>query len=481
VFKQIIGYIPSNVVPAIVSMAMIYAYTRLLTPASFGTYSLIFAIVVISQTSFFYALPVAVLRFFPAAEVAGCAPSFLKETYTIFFATSAALVAIAAVIGLLIPKMALHTNEIWLVVPLLVLRSAVLVNQAVNRASNRMGRFNFIECAHAVLGFGLGLVFIRFMGPHAEAVVLGMLVAAGLCAAADTRLLLSPFRREAGPVRREALLRLVNFAWPLIAAAVTAALLQMSDRFLLNTLGGVEMLGIYTVAYGLVERPITLISSAISTATFSMAVEKLETQGRDAGRIQAGKNGTVLLALVVPACLGLAFASDNIAAVLVGADFRQGVAELIPIMAVTALCHGFRAHFIDHAFHFAGRSNLMLWIYGPAAAANILLNLVAIPHFGIMGAAGVGLLCQTLAAAGSWWLGRRVFPLWLPPEQMARLSGALLPMVLVLWYLEFPLNWYGLIEAVGVGFAAFATAAVALDVGGIRRFLRPQRKPAMAG
>src|SRR6185312_16545172 len=99
-------------------MAMIYAYTRLLTPASFGTYSLIFTIVVVSQTSFFYALPVAVLRFFPAAEVAGCAPSFLKETYTIFFATSAALVALAAVTGLLIPKMALHTNEIWLVVPL---------------------------------------------------------------------------------------------------------------------------------------------------------------------------------------------------------------------------------------------------------------------------------------------------------------------------------------------------------------------------
>ena len=69
--KQIIGYIPSNIVPAIVSMAMIYAYTRMLTPVAFGIYSFIFTIVLIAQTSLFYALPMAVLRFFPAALGAG--------------------------------------------------------------------------------------------------------------------------------------------------------------------------------------------------------------------------------------------------------------------------------------------------------------------------------------------------------------------------------------------------------------------------
>ena len=66
-YRQILGYIPSNVIPAIVSVAMIYAYTRMLSPAAFGSYSYIFSAVLVLQASLFYALPIAVMRFFPAA------------------------------------------------------------------------------------------------------------------------------------------------------------------------------------------------------------------------------------------------------------------------------------------------------------------------------------------------------------------------------------------------------------------------------
>ena len=64
-YRQIIGYVPSNVIPAIVSIAMVYAYTRLLSPAAFGIYSYVFAAVLVLQTSLFYALPIALTRFFP--------------------------------------------------------------------------------------------------------------------------------------------------------------------------------------------------------------------------------------------------------------------------------------------------------------------------------------------------------------------------------------------------------------------------------
>jgi O-antigen/teichoic acid export membrane protein len=67
VYRQIIGYIPSNVMPAIVSVLMVYAYTSLLSPTAFGMYNQVFSAVLILQTSPFYALPIAVMRFFPAA------------------------------------------------------------------------------------------------------------------------------------------------------------------------------------------------------------------------------------------------------------------------------------------------------------------------------------------------------------------------------------------------------------------------------
>src|SRR5208282_4752228 len=81
----------------------------------------------------------------------------------------------------------------------------------------------------------------------------------------------------------------------------------------------------------------------------------LERQGREAARIQAGRNGVALLAVALPACAGLALTADYIAASLVGPAFRPGVAALIPIMSLAALARGVRAHFIDHASHLSGR------------------------------------------------------------------------------------------------------------------------------
>jgi O-antigen/teichoic acid export membrane protein len=455
-----------------ISFAMIYAYTRMLTPASFGAYSLVFSVVLVVQISVYYAIPLAVMRFYPAAEVAGREAVFLRQAYALFYAVTVVIVAVSAVALWLVPLGPAEANTAWLGVPLLVARSAIGMNQAVNRSADRMARFNSIECFHATLGFLLGLLFILVLGPRAESVIIGLLLAALMCALADMRLLVIPFRRWPDRLDRAAVLRLANFAWPLMLAALTSCMLQLSDRFVIGGLGSAEMLGIYTVAYSLVERPTTLICLAISTATFSMAVQALEQRGRQAGRIQAGKNGAVLLALALPACIGLALTSRHIAAVLVGPAFQAGVAALIPIMCFTALFRGVRSHFIDHAFHLAGRPNLMLWSYGPAALANIVLNLVLVPRYGMMGAAWAGLACQAAAGVAGWFVGYRVFPLWLPLGSVLRTVAAVVPMAAILWFVTLPLTWLGLLGEVGIGMAAFAAAAFLLNVGGFRSSLR---------
>jgi O-antigen/teichoic acid export membrane protein len=483
VHKQILGYIPANLVPAIVSFAMIYAYTRLLTPAAFGAYSFVFAVVLVVQTSVYYAIPVAVMRFYPAAEVEGRETAFLREAYALFYAVTAVIVAVCVIALFVIPLSPGETATAWLGLPLLFLRSAIGMNQAVNRSIERMARFNAIECAHACLGFALGLVFIWLVGPRAESVVLGLLVAALICAGVDVRLLVFPLRRRGFRIRRDSVMRLANFAWPLMVAAATAVLLQLSDRFVVGGLGSASMLGIYTVASSLVERPTTLICVSISTATFSMAVQALEQRGHQAGRVQAGKNGAALLAIALPACVGLALTARHIAAVLVGPAFQDGVAILIPIMSFTALFRGVRGHFVDHAFHLAGRPNMMLWSYAPAAAANIAINLLLVPRYGMIAAAWSALGCQAAATMGGWLIGQRVFPLWLPLGAVVRIVLAVLPMAVALWFLDLPLTWLGLMGTVGAGMVVFLAAGLALDVGGARSMLQKAmaRQPERVG
>jgi O-antigen/teichoic acid export membrane protein len=482
VYRQIIGYIPSNIVPAVVSMVMIYAYTRLLSPAAFGSYSYIFSAVLVLQTSLFYALPIAVMRFYPGAAIAGRRDGLLKEAYVVFYGLSAGVAVLCVVGGLLLDLPEEYRVSAWLALPMLLFRSLVQLNQSINRSSNSMGRFNTIECLHAVLGFGLGFVALFVLGRGAEAIVLGLLIAAVICSLIDFRLLGAPFRPSAGKLDRAELVRLVEYSWPMVAVAATAMLLQNSDRFLLGSLAGTGVLGIFAVAYNLVERPTTVICSSITTATFPLVVQVLEHQGKEAARLQAGRNGIALLAASLPACVGLALTADYVAATLVGPDFRAGVAALIPIMALTALARGLRAHFIDHAFHLSGRPMMMLWTYGPAALLNIALNLYVVPRYGMFGAAWTAFLCQGFTVVGGWFLGASLFPVWLPIWGVVRCVLALVPMSLGLVLVRFPLDWYGLFAAILLGGVLYVVAAFLLDVGDmrtlgrdtLRRMMRPK-------
>lgn len=467
-YRQIIGYVPSNVIPALISVLMIYAYTRLLSPAAFGSYSYVFSAVLVLQTSLFYALPIALMRFFPAAALAGRSNGLLKEAYVIFYAMGLAVVGIGVAAGLLLPLPPDYRIAAWLAMPMLLFRALVQLNQAVNRSANLMRRYNTIECIHAVLGFALGIAALYLVGHGPEAIILGLTLAAVVCAAFDIRLLASPFRSTAGPLDRAELVKLLEYAWPLVAVAATSMILQNSDRFLIGSLAGAEMLGIFAVAYNLVERPTTLICSSISTATFPLVVQVLEQQGREAARIQAGRNGIALLAVTLPACVGLALTADYIAASLVGPDFRQGVAALIPIMSFTALARGLRAHFIDHAFHLSGRPLLMLWTYLPATVVNIALNLYVVPRYGMMGAAWTALACQGATVFGGWFLGTSLFPVWLPLRQVITCVVAVIPMSVALTLVQFPLGWGGLFAAISLGGSLYLLTAAAIDVGGIR-------------
>jgi O-antigen/teichoic acid export membrane protein len=237
---------------------------------------------------------------------------------------------------------------------------------------------------------------------------------------------------------------------------------------MLGSLAGAEMLGIFAVAYNLVERPTTLICSSISTATFPLVVQVLEHQGRDAARIQAGRNGIALLVVTLPACAGLALTADYIAATLVGSAFRTGVAALLPIMSFTALARGLRSHFIDHAFHLSGRPLLMLWTYGPATVLNIALNLYVVPRYGMFGAAWTAFICQGATVVGGWFLGTSLFPVWLPVGQVVRCVLAVVPMAVALTLIRFPLNWFGLFGSILLGGSLYLISVVVLDVGDIR-------------
>jgi O-antigen/teichoic acid export membrane protein len=69
--------------------------------------------------------------------------------------------------------------------------------------------------------------------------------------------------------------------------------------------------------------------------------------------------------------------------------FGQGFADGLPLLAVLMLGFIARASTgpIEYLLNMTGHQNVTSVVYGGAAALNITLNLVLVPHFGLMGAA----------------------------------------------------------------------------------------------
>jgi O-antigen/teichoic acid export membrane protein len=266
--------------------------------------------------------------------------------------------------------------------------------------------------------------------------------------------------------------RLVAFAMPLIIVDAAVCLLQLSDSFLLDGLSGPHALGIYAIAYNLVERPISLICTAISTATFPVAVQMVHDHGTTLGARQASRNGAILFALALPACIGLAMTAPYVTAAMVGPDFRSGVQALVPVLCVAALFRGLSTHWVDHIFHLSGRTDLALWVYAPFAVANIGLNAVLIPRYGALGAAYASVACQAGALATGWTVGRRTFPVPFPLVEVIKICGAASVMALALYVVSFSPSWVGLLESVPVGATIFLAAALLLKIGNGQQTLR---------
>ncbi len=465
--KLIVGYLPANLVPAAVAILMVIVYTRLLSPAEFGLYNFGFTATIVMQASLFYALNLGVMRFYPAAVRDGNSDVFLHTVYRGMAIMMLCSVALAAIAAVLIPHEAVM---IALLVPLILLRSGVSINQAVNRSATRVVRYNIIECSQAAIGFAIGITLVLTIGPTAENALLGLVIGSAVTLLGDARQFVSPFL--AGRFDMRMMRDVLKYSMPLAFAYLLSSSLQYADRFVVGALAGARSLGIYAVAVSLVERPTTLISVWITTATFPAAVEALERGGPEVGRRRSGHNAAILLSLVVPACVGLALTARHVANVLVGVEFREGTSQLIPIVAAAALLRNIAAHVVDHSFHMSRRSDLMLTSYGVAAVVNIGLDLILVPRFGMFGAAWASLASLAFLLALGGTLAHRSFRLWVPFREVWRILLATAFMAAALVLMPVPDDWVGLLVLILGGMATYGAVALAVDLSGVRETIQ---------
>ncbi|HEY1753624.1 MAG TPA: lipopolysaccharide biosynthesis protein [Caulobacteraceae bacterium] len=464
-WRGVLGYLPMNIVQALVGLFSIVVFTRWLAPADYGVYALAFSGMSLIHTLLFIWMDAAMARFYaPEAEGERLADHF-ATLYRCWLGVAALLAALTAAFLLLWPASETLKLAVAAGAGAILTRSLAKLNQERRRAAGDVRGAALMDMVQTVGGFAVGAGLI-LAGLRGAAPIAGLGAGAAIVL---VFVLPAELRRSVGGRFEPAKARgYAAYGLPVSLSLILALALATTDRFILAGYVGESAVGVYQAGYTLANRTLDVMFiwlGAAGTPALIMAFERGGADGLgEAAREQAG----FMLGLALPAALGLALVARPLAEVMVGPALRGGAALVTPWIAASALFLGLTNGYTHQAFMLGRRTGLLLAAMSIPAAANVALCFWLIPRFGLQGAVWATTASYAIGLVASAVIGRLAQPLPLPLAALARAAAATAVMGLAVASLPALGGAAELALKAGVGAAVYGLAAYVLDIAGLR-------------
>lgn len=419
-WRGVIGYLPVNVVQGVVGLLTIVAFTRLLSPAQFGDYALGLSVMALVHTAVFTWNEAAMARFWAGESVRDGGADHTATVYRAWLLLLAAL-PVAALIALALPMTPGLKLAVLAGLATVAPRTFVKIAQERRRAAGEVKGAALLDMGQTLGGFLLGAAF-ALAGLGGAAPLVGMTLASLACL---PFIVASEHRQQAGGrVERQRIGGYAAYGVPVALSLILALVLSSTDRFLLSAFLDESAVGVYHAGYSLANRSLDVVFIWLGAAGGPALIMALERGGRPALAEAAREQAQFMLLLTVPAATGLALVAQPLAQLMIGEDLALGAGRVTPWIAFSGLLAGLTTYYFHQAFTLGRKTGFLLVAMAVPAAANVLLNLILIPRFGLDGALwstpasyGLGLLASAL-------LGRRSVNLPIPWLTLLQAVGA---------------------------------------------------------
>lgn len=253
---------------------------------------------------------------------------------------------------------------------------------------------------------------------------------------------------------RDAALALLRSAAPLGIGSLISVVNSRADVFLLNRLGSVYDVGIYSAAYRVLE-----LAGVIAIVLMNPSIQIFAAEAEDRTRLRAtfSKTLTALGCVTLPVAILVPHVSRPLIAVVFGPRFAASADVLNVLAWVGALVFFFLFSFSVCVAIDAVRFGMA--ITAIAAALNLALNALWVPKHGYLGTAWARLASDMVLTGGSLgYVQARIGPIldgiaWL---KLLSLSAAL-------WLLSAAASGMGVL-GLAISVAAYCAGIVALRV-----------------
>ena len=178
--------------------------------------------------------------------------------------------------------------------------------------------------------------------------------------------------------------KLLSFSWKLVAGNAINMINYQADIILIGYFLTATDVGYYAIAVAL-SKFFWIIPSAIQTITYPTTSEYWANNNHSALQTMIDKSMKYTACMLLPIGLGVGFFAKDIITTIFGAEFIYSVVPLLILIIGTTIFGVVRS--IGGSMTGMGRPDIGLKLVCISATVNIVLNVLLIPHYGVIGAA----------------------------------------------------------------------------------------------
>ncbi|MDR0510145.1 MAG: polysaccharide biosynthesis C-terminal domain-containing protein [Rikenellaceae bacterium] len=425
--KKLVGqtaiYGISSIVARLLNYLLLAPYfTRVMGPAEYGVITDMYALIPFALVILTMGLETGYFRFAGQAESEAGKKRVFGSTWGVVSLAAAVFFAVVLLFRNDIADAtgySDHPSYIWCVGLIIALDAASAIPFARLREQGRAGLFVGLRMTSVVVNLVLCLFFLSVLPSLAARYEwlsgiwdpnfgVGYVFVANLVASTVVLLLLVIVSKQAPRIDRRIAAKALLYSFPLLLSGIAGTANEYIDRQMIKYLLPDEVAMSSLGIYGAVVK--IAVVMLLFTQMYRLAAEPFFLSGVKSEDFRQTNAHAMKYYVIVSAVifLGVALFAD-LFALIVGADFRSGIA-ILPVVLATNILTGLTFN-LSFWYKQSGQTRYALYITGTGLAVTLLFTWLLVPAIGYAGAAWASLLCSLATTVLSYILSRRHYPI----------------------------------------------------------------------
>lgn len=418
-FKDIVKYIPSIIIPAIVGIIALPILTRLLPPADYGNYVLVIATVSVLSAIAGW-VNMSVVRFYPAYEKEGKIAEFTNLTIKLAFLSILAISITSLCI--LIPLRDHISGKLYRLmgigIPVFILTSLFTVLSDFLRIKRQIRWYSSFFVWRSITALSFGLLLVIFFHLSVEGLLWGTIISVGFALPFLWKTAVGKLRIRDRSIFLKPIIEMAKYSFPLMIGNLAAWMLSLSDRYILELFRGSHEVGIYSVSYSISQYTIMIFISLFLLSFKPLNIITWEKKGEKATKKFIVQGTRYFLLLCIPAVIGISVLRNPILSVLSTSDYYEG-AKIIPLIAPGVFFLGLVQMFAI-GVSLQKKTYISMLCLTLSGILNLGLNFLLVPKYGYVAAAFTTLISYTLFLFLMIIVSRRFFAWEFPFKSLVK-------------------------------------------------------------